>query len=248
VSWANLWAKAKENHARSTMVRWRTRAFVIGAVFAGSGAYNLYSDVNHQIHGKPATATLMAHLNLCTVAYQRIGEQERKDQLPCELAEAFQRRVGSNKVKLSRDYVARMQFSLEDGRTHEANIDDVKLGTYGLPIGTTLPVIYAANDPADVRARMSWKTLQIPLILLAIGLPFLVLSFGASLAALFPRVFRGRGEEAVSATSEPLACSPPVSERKDKLVFGSPAARKAFEMYSPKAGTAPRSPFGMRNR
>ena len=70
---------------------------------------------------EPATATLLAHIKQCTVEYQRIGEQERKEQLPCELAEEFQRRVGSNKVKLSRDYIARVQFRLGDGRTHEAS-------------------------------------------------------------------------------------------------------------------------------
>jgi hypothetical protein len=244
VSWANLWAKAKANHARSTEARWRGKAFAIGAIFAGAGGYGLYSDVSHQIHGRPATATLTAHLKLCTVEYQRIGEQERKEQLPCELAEAFQRQVGSNKVKLSRDHVARVQFLLEDGRTQEANVDDIKLGTYGLPVGTTLPVIYAANDPADVRAKMSWKTLQVPLILLAIGIPFLVLSFGASLTAVFRWAFRGRGEEAVSAASGPLVSG----GRNDKMVFGSPAAQKAFEMYSRKAGPTPRPSFGTRNR
>jgi hypothetical protein len=242
VSWANLWAKAKANHARSTEARWRGKAFAIGAIFAGAGGYGLYSDVNHQIHGRPATATLIAHLKLCTVEYQRIGEQEQKEQLPCELAEAFQRRAGSNKVKLSRDHVARVQFSLEDGRTQEANADDIKLGTYGLPIGTTLPVIHAPNDPADVRARMSWQTLKVPLILLAIGIPFLLLTFGVSLAGIFRWAFRSRAEETASATSGLL-----VSGREDKLVLGSPAAQKAFEMYSKKA-TAPRPSFGMRNR
>ncbi len=240
MSWANLWAKAKANHARSTEARWRGKAFAIGAIFAGAGGYSLYSDVNHQIHGRPATATLAAHLKLCTVEYQRIGEQPRKEQLPCELAEEFQRRVGSNKVKLSRDSVARVKFSLEDGRTHEANADDIKLGTYGLPVGTTLPVIYDANNPADVRARMSWQTLKVPLILLAIGIPFLLLTFGVSLAGIFRWAFRSRGEETVSASSEPLG-------QGDKLVLGSPAARKAFEMYS-KKDTAPRPSFGMRNR
>ena len=135
-----------------------------------------------------------------------------------------------------------MKFSLEDGRTQEANADDVKLGTYGLPIGTTLPVIYDANNPADVRATMSWRTLQVPLILLGIGIPFLLLTFGVSLTGIFRWAFRSRGEETVSASSEPL-----VAGRKDKMVLGSPAAQKAFEMYSPKAGTAAR-PFGMRNR
>lgn len=243
MSWATIWAKAKENHARSSEVRLRTRTFVIGAIFAGAGGYGLYSDVNHQIRGRPATATLMAHIKQCTVEYQRIGEQERREQLPCELAEEFQRRVGSNKVKLSRDYIARVQFSLADGRTHEANVDDIKLGSYELPIGTTLPVIYAPDNPADVRAKMSWQTLQVPLILLAIGIPFLMLSFGVSLSAVFRWAFRGREEEAVSTTSVSM-----VSGQKDKMVLGSPAAQKAFEMYSPKAGTAPRPSFGMRNR
>jgi len=246
VGWANFWAKAKKNHERSMEARWRGKAFAIGAIFAGAGGYGLYSDVNHQIHGRPATATLLAHLKLCTVEYQRIGEQPRKDQLPCELAEEFQRRVGSNKVKLSRDSVARVKFSLEDGRTHEANADDIKLGTYGLPVGTTLPVIYDANDPADVRARMSWQTLKVPLILLAIGIPFLLLTFGVSLSGIFRWAFRGRGEQAASATSEPLAFSNP--GQKDKMVFGSPAAQKAYEMYSSKTGTAPRPTFGTRNR
>jgi len=243
VGWSNLWAKAKENHARSRRAVWRARTFVIGAIFAGAGGYGLYSDVTHHIHGRPATATLMAHTQQCTVEYQRIGEQERKEQLPCELAEAFQRLVGSNKVKLSRDYIARVQFSLADGRTQEASVDDIKLGTYGLPIGTTLAVMYDTNNPADVRARMSWKTLQVPLILLAIGLPFLVLCFGGPLAAVFRWALRGREEEAVSTTSGSM-----VSGQKDKMVFGSPAAQKAFEMYSPKANTAPRQSFGLRNR
>ena len=248
MSWANFWAKAKDNHARSMRARWHARTFVIGAIFAGAGGYGLYSDVNHQIHGRPATATLTAHLKLCSVEYQRVGEQERKEQLPCELAEAFQRRFGANKVKLSRDHVARVQFALEDGRTHEANVDDIKLGTHGRPIGTTLPVIYDANNPADVRARMSWKTLQVPLILLAIGIPFLVLAFGVPLGAVFRWAFRGRSEDTAPATPEPLAFSQQVSGRNDKMVFGSPAARKAYEMYAPKTGTAPRPSFGMRNR
>jgi hypothetical protein len=247
VSWASIWAKAKENHARSTESRWRAKGFVIGAVFAGAGAWNLQSDVAHQIHGKPATATLMAHTKLCTVEYKPIGGAERKEQLPCELAEAFQRRVGSNKVRLSHDYVARVRFSLEDGRTQEANADDIKLGTYGQPIGTTVPVMYAPDNPADVRARMSWQTLKVPLILLAIGIPFLLLAVGAPLAAVFRRVSGGRAEETPSGNSAPSAFSSGISGRKDKLVFGSPEAQKAFEMYSTKP-SAPRSTFGMRNR
>src|SRR4051794_14637449 len=96
VGWANLWAKARENHERSSRAKWYGRTFMIGAIFAGAGAHNLYSDVDHYIHSRPATATLMAHLKLCTVEFQPIGEAERKEQLTCDVAEAFQKRVGSN--------------------------------------------------------------------------------------------------------------------------------------------------------
>jgi hypothetical protein len=249
VSWTKLWAKAKENYARSRRLVWRSRAFMIGAIFTAAGGYGLYSDVSHQIHGRPATARLMAHIKQCIVEYQRIGEQKRKEQLPCELAEEFQRRVGSNKVKLSRDYIARVQFPLEDGRTHEANVDDVKLGSYKLAIGATLPVIYAPDDPADVRAKMSWETLKVPLIMLAIGIPFLALSFGVPLAALFGWGFRGRREETESATSGHLAPATQVSERRDSnMVQRNPLAQTAVNTYSRTTGTAPRTSFGMRNR
>jgi uncharacterized protein DUF3592 len=233
VSWTKLWAKAKENHARSRRIVWRSRAFMIGVILAGAGGYGLYSDVTHQIRGRPAMATLMAHIKRCTVEYQRIGEQKRKEQLPCEQAEEFQRRVGSNKVKLSRDYIAHVQFPLEDGHTREANVDDVKLGSYKLAIGATLPVIYAPDNPADVRAKMSWETFKVPLILLAIGIPCLALSFGVPLTALFGWGFRGRGDETVTATSEHLAPATQASERRSSNMVSR---------------TAPRTSFGMRNR
>jgi hypothetical protein len=222
---------------------------MIGAILAGAGGYGLYSDVTHQIRGRLATATLMAHITQCTVEYQRVGEQERKEQLPCELAEEFQRRVGSNKVKLSRDYIAHVQFRLEDGRTREANVDDIKLGSYKLAIGATLPVIYAPDNPADVRAKMSWETLKVPLVLLAIGIPFLALSFGVPLTALFGWGFRGHGEETVTATSEHLAPATQVSERRSSnMVQRNSVAQTAVETHSLSTGTAPRTSFGMRNR
>jgi hypothetical protein len=72
VSWAAFWANAKE--------QWRARVFVVGAIFVAAGGYGLYSNVRHQIHGKPATATLMEHIKHCTVEYQRVGEEKRKEQ------------------------------------------------------------------------------------------------------------------------------------------------------------------------
>jgi hypothetical protein len=251
VGWAELWQKGKENHTRSWSVIARTRNFTIGAIFAGAGGFGLYSDTMHQIHGRPATATLMAHIQECTVEYQRIGEQERKEQLPCELAEAFQKHVGSNKVKLSRDLIARVRFPLQDGRVHEANVDDIKLGSTKLAIGATLPVFYAPDNPAEVRAVMSWARIKVQLILLALGLPFLWFGFGGSLTGLFGWAFRGRSsEETVYATSEHLAAvAMQMSERSDSdRVAGNPAAQTAVNSFSRPTGSAPRASFGLRNR
>ncbi len=211
----------------------RGKLCMFGVIFAGVGAYNLCSDVRHEIVGRPATATLMGRITQCTVEYQRIGEPERKEQWPCELAEEFERRAGVNKVKLSHDYIAHVQFQREDGGTQEADVDEVKLGSFRLAVGAALPVMYAPDDPTDVRPKMSWETLKVPLIMLAIGTPFLVLGSGIPLATLFGWVFRGRREETLSAAPEDLAPATPVSERRT---------------YSHPAGTAPRTSFGMRNR
>lgn len=218
-----------------------------GAVLAGAGGYGLYSDATHQIHGLPATATLMAHIKQCTVEYQRIGEQRRKEQLPCELAEAFQQRVGSDQVKLSRDDLARVQFRLEDGRTQGAEVDDFKLGSSKLAVGATLPVIYAPDNPADVRPGMSWDTVKIQLILLVLGIPFLALGFGVSFTALLGRVFRGRGEETVA--SEGLAPAMQASERaSSSMAQRNPVILAAASTWPRTAGPASRPSFGMRNR
>jgi hypothetical protein len=250
VSGAELWEKAKDNHARSWSMVARGRNLTIGAIFAGAGAFGLYSDTMHQLHGRPATATLVAHIQECTVEYQRIDEQERKDKLPCELAEQFQKRVGSNKVKLSRDLIARVRFPLQDGRIQDANVDDIKLGSIKLPIGATVPVFYTPDNPADVRAVMSWERIKVQLILLALGLPFVWFGFGGSLTGLFGWAFRGRAEETMSATSEDLAPAwTQVSERRDSNKLpGNPAAQTAVNSYPRTTGSAPRTSFGLRNR
>jgi uncharacterized protein DUF3592 len=200
VGWAERWAKAKENHARYRKLRSRTRFFVIGAILAGAGGSNLYSDTMHQRTGRAATATLMEHIKECTVAYQRVGEQKRTETWPCDLAEEFQKRVGQDKIKLSRDYIVRVRFPLADGRTQEARVDDVKLGSYGLDVGATLPVVYAPDNPADVRAAMSWEGLKVPLGLLAVGLVCLALAFRSLLAALLGWAFPARAPHAEDVT------------------------------------------------
>ncbi len=202
------WAERKVNFRRSWAMVARGQAFVLGAILAGAGGYGLYSDTTHQIHGRPATATLMEHIKECTVKYQRIGEEKRQEKWPCDLAEEIQRRVGSNKVKISHNSIARVQFRLADGRTHEAKADDFKLGSSKLPVGATLPVMYDPRNPADVRAEMSWERVKILLIMLAVGIVCLALTFGGPLAALYAWAFRGRTsgsrEEMVSVPLAPV--------------------------------------------
>ena len=214
---------------------------MIAAIIGGAGAFSLYSDVTHQMHGKPATATLMEHIKECTVEYQRVGEEKKKEQWPCEVAEALQQLVGRNKIKISPEYMARVQFQLADGRTHEANVAESKLDSHKLPIGTTLRVMYAPDNPADVRAVLSWERVKISVILLAIGMFFLALLFGGGLAGLFGWAFRGRtsraGEEAA-----PSEHRTPIFARASDLRDSSKIQRR------PDTVTAPRPLFGMRNR
>lgn len=231
MSWAERWAKAKENHERSRMASARGKTFMIGAILAGVCGASLYSDTKHQINGKPATATLMEHIKQCTMEYQRIGEEKRNEKWPCELAEELQRRVGHDKIKISNDYIARVQFPLADGGIHEANVDDIKLGSYSLAIGSTLPVVYAPDNPGDVRAKMTWERLWPWLIAFAIGVGFLALALGGPLVSLFGWAFGGRTSRAEAETvSAPSAHPAPRSTRASTT------------------GQAPRASFGMRNR
>ena len=208
MSWAELWAKGKENHARFVINRWRLRIFMLGAVFAMAGGGGLYSDTWHHIKGRAATATLMEHVKQCTVEYQRIGEEMRKENAPCDQAEEFQRRVGRNKVAVSRDLVARVQFRLEDGRTHDVNVDESRLGSYILAPGATLPVVYAPDNPDDVRAKISWEQVQVWLTVFAIGIVCLAVTLLGPLASLFGWASRRRTsrawDETVSAPSRHL--------------------------------------------
>jgi hypothetical protein len=165
------------------------------------------------------------------VEYQFIGEEKKQSlQLPCDLAEETQRRVGQNKIKLSRDFIARVQFPLADGRTHEAKVDDIQLGSHALAIGSTLPVVYAPDNPGDVRAAMSWERVRVWLVVSAIGIALLALALGGPLMSLFGWAFGGRtsraGQAKVSANSERPV---PTSARAPEL-------------------RAPRASFGMRNR
>jgi len=162
----------------------RDRIFVVGAFFAVIAAIGLYSNTKHQMTGRATTVTLMEHINQCTVQYQRAGEQKRKEAWPCEQAEDFQRRIGTNKVEVTYNPVARVRFPLEDGSTHEADVSEVTLGSSKLPIGTTLPVVYAAGNPDDVRPPLTWQGIKYWLGFLGFGLGCLVLTRLGRLRAL----------------------------------------------------------------
>ncbi len=198
----------------------------------------MYSDTTHQLNGKPATATLMEHIKTCTVEYQRIGQEPRKDPMACDAAEQFQRLIGANKIKVSHEFLARVQFSLENGRTHEAKVDENKLDSYRLPVGTKLAVVYAPGNPADVRAVLSWERLKVPLMLLAAGLVFLMLAFGGRVSALLAWAFRGRS----SVTEKDPVPVPEV--RVTTARRSAVGAASVANLRTP--GLAPRTSFGMR--
>src|ERR1700722_5324966 len=103
MSWAERFA---ERFARRQRMRWRAGAFMFGGALAAVGGWTMYSDTTHQLNGKASTATLIEHIKNCTVEYQRVGEDRRKDAMACDAAEAFQQRIGSSKIKVSHEFFA----------------------------------------------------------------------------------------------------------------------------------------------
>src|SRR5262245_43852041 len=136
MSWAERLENLRENYVSARKVQ----LFILGGMIAAAGGWPMYSDMMHQLGGKSSTATLIEHIRECTVEYQRVGEERRKDSMDCEAAEGLQRNIGSNKVKVSASALARVRFSV-DGQPQEAKVAENKLGSHKLPVGATLAVV-----------------------------------------------------------------------------------------------------------
>jgi hypothetical protein len=165
---------------------------VIGGTLTVGIGWSIGSDTLHQLTGNPSTATLIERVRECTVEYRITGENRRKEPMACDAAEALQQRVGTSKIKVSAERFGLVRFSLADGRTHEAKVDEHTLDSYRLPVGATFAVVYAPDRPADVRPALTWDRLKISLGLLALGVVSLMLAFPGAVAAPFAWAFRGR--------------------------------------------------------
>jgi hypothetical protein len=111
--------------------------------------------------------------------------------MACDAAEALEQRVGPSKIRVSAERFALVRFSLADGRAHEAKVDERTLNSHTLPVGAQIAVIYAPNQPADVRPVLTWDHFKVSLMLFAFGLFSLMLAFPGPIAALFASAFRG---------------------------------------------------------
>jgi hypothetical protein len=223
MSWAET---IRENYVHSRKIT----LFMLGGMIAAAGAWPMYSDTMHQLTGKPSTATLIEHIRECTVEYQRIGENKRKEPMACDAAGESQRLNGANKIKVSENSFARVRFSLADGQIHEAKVTERKLNSNQLPLGAEIAVVYAPDHPDDVRPVLTWERFKVSLMLFAVGLVVLLLAFaGQIVAALYAWVFPSR---TLDADNPPL--------------ISPSAAQMVSERASRITGSAPRTTFGTR--
>jgi hypothetical protein len=223
MGWAERFTESLQRHFRFKRI---ATGVVIGGVLTVGVGWSICSDTLHQLNGKPSTATLIEHIRECTVAYQVVGEDRRKEPMACDAAEAFQQRLGLSKVKVSAERFALVRFTLADGRAHEAKVDERTLHSHTLPVGAKIAVVYAPDQPADVRPVLTWDQLKVSLMLFALGVVSLMLAFPGSIAALFAWAFRG-GPAPVDNEPRPAA----VVNGRDAL---------------PRMGSEPRASFGRR--
>jgi hypothetical protein len=216
--------------AEHVIEHFRFKRVVIGVVLGGTITvgigWSICSDTLHQLTGKPSTATVVEHIRECTVEYQFVGEDRRKEPMACDAAEALQQRAGLRKLKISAERFVLVRFALDDGRAHEAKVDERILHSHALPVGAQIAVVYAPDRPADVRPVLTWDELKVSLMLLGLGLFSLMLAFPGPIGALFARAFRGGP---ASVDDAPRAAA---------MVSGRDAV--------PTMGSAPRASFGRR--
>jgi hypothetical protein len=109
---------------------------------------------------------------------------------------------------------------------HEAMVDESKLDSHKLPVGTEIPVVYAPDRLSDVRAVLTWERFKVSFMIFAVGLVFLMLVFARQIAALVAWAF-------------PSRTSPADNESLPTVFVSNRAAL-------PTMGSQPRASFGRR--
>jgi hypothetical protein len=125
---------------------------------------------------------------------------------------------GAAKIKVSQDTFARIRFPLADGRVHEAKVSESKLGSYNLPIGSQIAVVYAPDQPSDVREVLTWERFRVSFMIFAVGLVFLMVVFARQIGALVAWACPNRTS---SADNEPRSTVVVVSNRGALPTMGS---------------------------
>ena len=227
MSWAERFENIRQNYVGARKIQ----LFMLGGLITAAGAWPMYSDTMHHLSSKPSTATLIEHIKECTVEYQRIGEDRRKEPMTCDAAEEFQRINGSNKSKVSQNSLARVRFSLADGQMHEAKVAERKLGSNQLPVGAKIAVVYAPTHPDDVRPVLTWERLKVSLMLSGVGLVLLLIACAGQIAARFAWVFRSRtldadngpliSPSATQTVSEPRGAASRITSSAPRATFGT---------------------------
>jgi hypothetical protein len=124
--------------------------FVFGAVAVVTGGYGTYSNAMHWVFGHTTTASVIERNTECTVEYQIAGEERQKLPMLCDAAEAFQARVGSTRVRVTRKGFAVLEFTT-DGGLRQARVSEIEWGAVNLPLHGKIPITYAKSDTNDVR-------------------------------------------------------------------------------------------------
>ncbi len=163
--------------------KWTGAKFVfacLGLVCVYLGGNGLLTHLQHGWNGTSVTAIYHGQRTACRLEYMLATDSRwQETEMDCDEASAIVSKNPKKKVRFHSDTFVQLSYALPDGTAHDAEIKR-ELGVIlpaGIQIGDRLPVVYAPENPGDVRTPFTLAALGQYLVMMGFGLFVLMLVF-----------------------------------------------------------------------
>jgi hypothetical protein len=180
------WGSARSGRGRTPGVF----AWIVRLAFGGVGLFclahggiDIISHVAYSLNGQRTEASLVSQRTVCQLEYQLSNESDlRRDPMSCEAAEAAAKANAGRQVRVVRDTVARLRFTLANGkvREEEATVSASNRLSPAMAAGTTVSIIYMETNPADLRIALNAARIAELMLLMGVGILVLMFAFFGS--------------------------------------------------------------------
>ncbi len=150
----------------------------VGLFVLAYGIVEIVSHVAYSLNGRHTVASIVSQRTVCSLEYQLSNESDlRRDPMACDAAEAAANANAGRQIRVQRDTIARLRFTLANGRVleQETKVSASNKLSPTMGPGATVGIIYTEANPADL--RLALNAARITELMLLMGVGILVLMF-----------------------------------------------------------------------